>query len=111
MAVMFQRLILATVLACWLPGLASAADAPKWDTNIAPLFKRHCRTSHGPATQEGKLNLSTPAGVLRGGKDGGAVAPHDLAASLLWKQVSEGEMPPETPLPVKERELIKQWIV
>ena len=109
--VMPRPLILATVVAICLPGLTLAAGPPKWETEIAPLFKRQCVKCHGPAKQEGKLNLSTPAGVLRGGKDGTAVAPHELAASLLWKKVSEGEMPPETPLPEKERELLKQWIL
>ncbi|MBC7853811.1 MAG: PSD1 domain-containing protein [Pirellulaceae bacterium] len=107
---MLRRLTLAAFAAFCLPGLALAAG-PKWETDIAPLFKRQCVKCHGPAKQEGKLNLSTPAGVLRGGKDGTAVAPHDLAASLLWKKVSEGEMPPENPLPEKERELLKQWIL
>ena len=102
--------VVAFLLLC-LPDLASAANPPKWDTDIAPLHKRQCVKCHGPAKQEGKLNLSTPAGLLKGGKDGTAVAPNDLAASLLWKKVSEGEMPPETPLPEKDKELLKQWIL
>ena len=111
MVVMSRHFVLPAFLAICLPVLANGAAPPEWKSEIAPLFKRQCVKCHGPAKQEGKLNLSTPAGVLRGGKDGTAVAPHDLAGSLLWKKVSEGEMPPETPLPEKERELLKQWIL
>ena len=111
MASMSRPLLLAAIAALYLPGLTLAAGPPRWETDIAPLFKRHCIKCHGPAKQEGKLNLSTPAGVHRGGKGGVVVAPHDLAASLLWKKVSEGEMPPEDPLPEKEQELLKQWIL
>lgn len=111
MASMSRARILAALASFFLSGPALAANPPKWETDIAPLLKRQCVKCHGPAKQEGKLNLSTPAGVLRGGKDGTAVAPHDLTASLLWKKVSEEEMPPETPLPEKERELLKQWIL
>jgi len=111
MASMIRRLLLAGIFAFCLPPIALTADPPKWETDIAPLLKRQCVKCHGPAKQEGKLNLSTPAGVHRGGKDGVVIAPHDLAASLLWKKVSEGEMPPEDPLPEKERELLKQWIL
>ena len=107
---MIRSLIFAAIAAISLPGLALAAP-PKWETDIAPLLKRQCVKCHGPAKQEGKLNLSSPVGLLRGGKDGTVFVPHDLAASLLWKKVSEGEMPPETPLPEKERELLKQWIL
>lgn len=108
---MSRHLKVVPLLLLCLPHLAIAASPPKWDTDIAPLLKRQCVKCHGPAKQEGKLNLSSPAGLLKGGKDGTAVAPHDLAASLLWKKVSEGEMPPENPLPEKDRELLKQWIL
>lgn len=111
MVLMLRRLILTAFAAFCLSAQAFAANPPKWETEIAPLLKRQCVKCHGPAKQEGKLNLSTPTGLLKGGKDGTAVAPHDLAASLLWKKVSEGEMPPETPLPEKDRELLKQWIL
>ena len=107
---MFRLNYIPVAVLC-LPGLALAANPVKWETEIAPLLKRQCVKCHGPAKQEGKLNLSTPADLLKGGKDGTAVAPHDLAASLLWKKVSEGEMPPETGLPEKDRELLKQWIL
>jgi Protein of unknown function (DUF1553)/Protein of unknown function (DUF1549)/Planctomycete cytochrome C len=110
MVLMLRHQFSAAIALC-LPGLALAAGPPKWESDIVPLLKRQCVKCHGPAKQEGKLNLSTPAGLLRGGKDGTAVAPHDLAASLLWKKVSEGEMPPETGLPEKDRELLKQWIL
>ncbi|MCC7420986.1 MAG: PSD1 domain-containing protein [Planctomycetaceae bacterium] len=91
---------------------ALAADAaPQYEATIAPLLKSRCVKCHGPATQEGKLNLSTAAGVLRGGGEGPVLTPHDLKASRLWQRVEANEMPPEEPLSAKEKELLQKWIV
>jgi hypothetical protein len=105
------RYLLPAILLGSLTGLTPAAEVPRWDTEIAPLLQRHCVKCHGPVKQEGGLNLSSPPAILRGGKDGAVIKPHDPEASLLWKQVSSGEMPPETPLPAKERELLRRWIL
>jgi hypothetical protein len=105
------RVYVATVISHLLLVASLFAQAANWDADIGPLLKKHCVKCHGPAKQEGKLNLSTAAGVLRGGSDGKTVVPHDLAASLLWQKVSEGEMPPDKPLAESDRERLKQWIV
>lgn len=105
------RFLLPPILVSCLVQLTYAAEVPQWNRDIAPILKRHCVKCHGPAKQEATLNLSSPAAVLRGGKDGAVVVAHDLKASLLWKQVSAGEMPPETPLPAKDREVLRQWIM
>ena len=106
-----QRVCAATVICHLLLVASLRAGTPNWETDIGPLFKRHCVKCHGPAKAEGKLNLSTAAGVLRGGSDGKTVVPHDLAASLLWQKVSQREMPPEKPLAEPDRERLKRWIV
>lgn len=90
---------------------AFAADpAPRFDADVAPLFKRHCVKCHGPVTAEARLNLSTPAGVLRGGENGAVIQPHDLKASPLWRRVEADEMPPEEPLSADEKALLRTWI-
>ena len=71
---------------------------PRWEQEIAPLLKRHCVKCHGPARAEGKLDLSTGDGLLRGGEQGSAIVPHDLDGSLVWKRIQSNEMPPESPL-------------
>jgi hypothetical protein len=99
-------------------GIASADEKtspavaiPGFAAEIQPLLKRHCLKCHGPAKHEGKLNLSTPAGIIRGGMNGAVLVPHDPKASLLWKRVAEDEMPPEDPLADGDKDLLKRWIV
>jgi len=104
-----------SILACTALAIASSAIAeenppPRFARDVQPLLKRHCLKCHGPAKREGGLNLSTPAGIVRGGKNGAALVPHDFAASLLWKRIAEDEMPPEEPLAQMEKEILKRWI-
>jgi hypothetical protein len=50
--------------------------------------------------------------MARGGASGPAVVPGQLDESVLWDQVSSGEMPPEPeePLSADEKEVIRRWI-
>ena len=89
---------------------ADEAAPPRFARDVQPLLKRHCLKCHGPAKREGNLNLSTPAGIVRGGKNGAVLVPHDAQASLLWKRVAEEEMPPDEPLAENEKDLLKRWI-
>lgn len=105
------------VLTIWLCCIAipvatgRAADGPvRYERDVAPLLKTHCVKCHGPAKQEGKLNLSSPAGIARGGKNGAAVAPHDASASRLWERVDSDEMPPDEPLSPELKDTLKRWI-
>src|SRR5260370_2829770 len=83
-----------------------AADAPpRFARDVQPLLKRHCIKCHGPAKREGGLNLSTAGGIVRGGKKGAALVPHDANASLLWQRVADDEMPPDEPLDGKEKDV------
>jgi hypothetical protein len=102
---------LASVLLAIASSSALADDPPpRFTRDIQPLFKRHCVKCHGPAKREAKLNLSTPGGIIRGGMNGAVLIPHDALASLLYKRVSEDEMPPEEPLPEADKQLLRLWI-
>ncbi|MGE5193746.1 MAG: DUF1549 domain-containing protein, partial [Deltaproteobacteria bacterium] len=109
---MLRRLLLITWISAASGAAASAEEPvfPQFARDVQPLLKRHCLKCHGPAKREGGLNLSTPAGIVRGGKNGAALAPHDVKASLLWKRISEDEMPPDEPLAENEKEILKRWI-
>lgn len=93
-----------------LTTLLAAEPVPQFEADIAPLLKRNCVKCHGPVTAEAKLNLSTPAGVIRGGENGSVLQPHDLAASSLWQRVVSDEMPPEEPLLAEEKSKLRAWI-
>lgn len=103
-------------LACWtlfpifaIGDFASGA-APDLHRDVLPVLKAHCVRCHGPAKQEGELNLSLPTAIARGGENGRPLNPDDWSASLLWKRVAADEMPPEAPVPREDKELLRQWI-
>jgi hypothetical protein len=90
-----------------------SADAPpSLGHDIAPILKAHCLKCHGPNKPKGKLNLASPTAMARGGAGGPAVVPGKPDESLLWDQVSSGEMPPEPeePLSDSDKAAIRRWI-
>ena len=97
-------------LAFAIPASADETPVPKFAQDVQPLLKRHCLKCHGTAKREAGLDLSTPGGVIRGGKNGAVITPHDLVGSLFWKRVSEDEMPPEEPLGDRDKEIFRRWI-
>ena len=106
---------IALFLTCFCVAGSALAEAdepppPRFARDVQPLIKRHCLKCHGPAKHEGGLNVSTPGGMVRGGKTGAALVPHDPNASLLWKRVAEDEMPPDDPLPDHDKKLLRRWI-
>ena len=82
------------------------------DRDVQPLLKARCIKCHGPNKPKGKLNLSGPRSLARGGESGPAVEPGSPDDSALWDKVSSGEMPPkpEEPLSTDEKALIRRWI-
>lgn len=119
----------AAALAC-LAALGFAAEAipievplrskpVEFTTEIAPLFRAHCVACHNEKRAEGKLNLETPAAMLKGGENGPALVPGKGDKSLLLKVAAHQQetfMPPAdnvvgaTPLSPKELGLVKLWI-
>lgn len=109
---------------CWLPlpllagQAASRAEEPAvsarltLERDVQPLLKARCIKCHGPNRPKGKLNLSGPRSLARGGESGPAVEPGSPDDSALWEKVSSGEMPPkpEDPLSDEEKALLRRWI-
>ena len=88
----------------------SVAAEPELAHDVLPLLVARCVKCHGPAKWEGKLNLSTPGGIARGGESGPAVSAGQPPNSLLWQRVEADEMPPEEPLSAAEKQLLAGWI-
>jgi hypothetical protein len=86
-----------------------AAEAPDFDRTVAPLLASRCLECHNPADKKGKLDLTTEAGLLRGGENG-LVVERTLDDSLLWQHVRDDEMPPKKPLNATEKAVIKAWV-
>ncbi|MCX6034102.1 MAG: hypothetical protein NTV38_03880, partial [Chloroflexi bacterium] len=89
------------------PTLAPVIGNPTYDANIKPIFTTECTMCHNTSTLTGGLDLSTYAGVMKGGKDGAIVVPGDSVNSLLIKIQSEAHFHNVTP---GELALIMQWI-
>src|SRR5688572_18179245 len=92
----------------------AAADtpAPSFADDVRPLFEAKCVRCHGEKLRKADLDLSTPAGILRGGESGLAVVAGKPERSLLYEKVHKGEMPQgqKNRLAEAEIDLIRRWI-
>jgi len=102
---------LVTWAAC--PRAAAAQDEEERARQVYQLFKTHCHECHGEPTKGG-LDLRTHATLLKGGKSGRVVVPHEPEKSRLYQLVSHADEPPmprEKPkLAADDLELIRRWI-
>ena len=88
----------------------ASGETPDFDLEIAPLLATHCLECHRGDNTKGKLDLSTRAGALKGGKSGPALVAKLPETSLLLERVTADEMPPKQPLGAKEKDLLKAWV-
>jgi hypothetical protein len=84
--------------------------AVHFDKRIAPLLATHCLDCHGGSKPRGGLDLSRRKAAREGGDSGQAIVPGNAAASLLWKHVQAGKMPPKKSLTAEEKGLLREWI-
>ncbi|MBI3857684.1 MAG: c-type cytochrome [Planctomycetes bacterium] len=99
-----------------LLGLSVSAQDKKpvsFKEDIQPIFKASCLSCHKPDKKKGKLDMSTYADLMKGGKQGSPVKPGDPTKSLLVEVVSgdNPEMPEKGEnLKPEQVELIARWI-
>lgn len=91
------------------------ADPVDYSKDVAPIFENKCLVCHSGNVVEAKFDMSTFAGVMKGGKRGPAVIPGKSAESNMFLFCSRQKkpiMPPksEDPLNSQELTLIKLWI-
>ena len=93
-----------------------AVAAPvNYETDIKPIFRRHCLKCHGDDMQKADLNLQSYASTIKGGSGGKVVTAGRTSTSLLFEAITNADeaarMPPNSPpLSEKEIELIRVWI-
>lgn len=92
-----------------------SADAPDFNADVLPIFRKYCNGCHNARDAEGGLVLEDFARTLKGGETGAAIVAGKAADSRLWKLVSgqaEPQMPPKDQAAPKAEELavIKGWI-
>ncbi len=100
------------LLSLLIVSAARGADPPSFAKDIRPLFDAKCVRCHGEKVKKADLDLSTPAGVLKGGESGPAVVAGKPEKSLLYEKVHKGEMPPakKDALAAAEVETLRKWI-
>lgn len=93
--------------------LLPAQEKISYDDHILPLFGQACLNCHNPDKARGGLDLSTFAGVMKGGSSGKIVEPGDVSSTLvkLVKQNAEPIMPPEgEKFSAAQIDLLAKWI-
>lgn len=89
------------------PTPGAPVSNPTYEANIASLFATGCATCHNSTTLAGGLDLTTYAGLMKGGKDGAVITPGDPANSLLVKIQTDKHFMNLLP---EELDLVKAWI-
>lgn len=99
-------------------GVADAAEAPAsskpvvYEDTVLPIFQKHCVKCHSEKNRKAEFDLSTTAGLLKGGESGASLIAGKPDESLLYDYLHQGLMPPEdeTPLSKAEIETVRHWI-
>ena len=87
------------------------AQGPTFE-DIRPLLQAKCWRCHGEQSHKAELDLTTLAGILKGGESGPVVVPGKPDESLLYEKVQSGSMPPvkKDRLSAAEVETLRRWI-
>ncbi len=81
--------------------------------DVWPVLRANCVSCHRPGKLKGKLDLTSMAAMLKGGKHGAVFSPGTPADSSLITEVSGDEpaMPPEgAPLTEAEVGILSRWV-
>lgn len=93
------------------PSSMLASKSRHFESEIAPLFVKHCLECHDSAVKLGRFNLSNKAAAFAGGESGKVIVPGKADQSLLWEWVESNEMPKDRPpLLEAEKKLLREWI-
>jgi hypothetical protein len=85
---------------------------PRFEADVLPLFQAKCVRCHGGKRPKGDLDLSTAAGLFKGGESGPVILAGKPDESLLYDKVHKGAMPPRKKdrLGAAEVETLRRWI-
>ena len=101
--------------AAFTPTTAQPPSAKvSYQKQIVPILKKNCYSCHNDKVQSGKLDMSTEAGIRKGGSKGKIVVPKKSGESRLMGYLNKSagyiQMPPGKKLLKKDIDLIKKWI-
>jgi cytochrome c553 len=80
---------------------------------VGPLLVSRCGKCHGSTEKQAELDLTSRAGIEKGGESGPLLVAGKPGESRLLEMVVGGEMPPEgkKPLTGQEIKLLRRWIL
>ena len=109
-----MRLATVTLIVLAFSSAAKADDKKiSFEKDVMPIFKANCISCHKADKKKGKLDMSTYAELMKGGKQGNPVKPGDPAKSLIIEMISgkEPEMPEKgDKLTDAQVQIISEWI-
>ena len=122
--VVSRRIVLCLLLNCLVvlpcvPSTTFSAEAPTksashiiYEDEVQPIFQKHCVKCHSEKNRKAEFDLSSTAGLLKGGESGAGLVAGKPDESLLYEYLHDGAMPPEDSPPLSKQELktIHQWI-
>jgi hypothetical protein len=97
-----------------VPELPSAGNstgtAHEFDEHIGRILARRCLECHNSSERSGGLDLSRLAAVTAGGDSGPPIEPGKPDESYLIQRIEAEDMPPEHPLPEREKDILRNWV-
>lgn len=109
-----MQLATMTLIVLAFTSAAKADDQQvSFEKDVLPIFKASCISCHKADKKKGKLDMSTYAELIKGGKQGNPVKPGDPAKSLIVEMISgkEPEMPEKgDKLTDAQVRIISEWI-
>ena len=90
-----------------------AARQTSFEAVVRPLVQTKCLKCHSGTKPKGDLDLSTAAGILKGGESGQVINPGKPDESLLFEKIHNGSMPPDKKSRLTETEVeeVRRWIL
>lgn len=90
----------------------AAEDGPIFERDIVPLLKERCTRCHGGEARKAELDLTSPAGIRRGGESGAILSPGKPDESRLYELIHDRQMPPEGQGRLSDEQiaLVGRWI-
>ncbi|MGE3314462.1 MAG: DUF1549 domain-containing protein, partial [Planctomycetaceae bacterium] len=91
---------------------AESANAILFESKVRPTLQAKCAKCHGEKTRKGELDLSSIAGIRKGGESGSVIVSGKPTESALYERTHSGEMPPDgnDPLTPEELDALRRWI-
>ncbi|MBL8219164.1 MAG: hypothetical protein JNL62_08035, partial [Bryobacterales bacterium] len=100
-------------LALLWAALPLAAQEPRFEKDVLPVFTEFCFTCHGQSSPKLGLDLRTAVTALKGSHNGPVIVKGKPEESLLWQKVSSRAMPPSfynQKMPEEKMEIVRKWI-